>query len=164
MAFKSETKDVSGGTGLKVVGNDPNAVNHQSNEIKDWLERSLLPRTLLKSTHGMQQAGEEFLFPHLLESDDAYKARLKSSTLLNAFKKTTSYLSGQVFQSDIILSEDCPEEFTEWIQSIDASGNSLDVFAKRSFSEGLGKGVTHILIDMPKKDPSIKTKKQEKEN
>jgi len=126
-----------------------------------WIKDSLLPRALLKGTRGMRAAGKAFLFPHTLESDINYTRRLDSSTLLNAFRKTSTFLAGQVFQSDIILS-DGTSAFNEWVKEIDTAGNTLDVFAKRVFVSGIGEGVRHILIDMPQKDDSVQTVADEK--
>ncbi len=133
-------------------------VNHVSLEVSLWFEISRLPRTLLLGTQGMRAAGETFLFKHTLETTDSYKTRLKSSTLLNIFSKTSSFLSGQVFQRDVTFSEETNESFIDWSKSIDSAGNKLDVFAKRSFYTGIGKGASHILIDLPPKNPDVLTK------
>ena len=159
-----ETYDTSVGTpnpGTSQV-DDPDSVTHVSAAVKSWLEKTLLSRTLLEGTRGMSLAGKEFLSQHTLESDAAYKERLNNSTLLNAFGKTTSFLAGQVFQKDAIFADGTAPIFEEWANEIDTAGNSFDVFGKRVFQNGLGKGVAHIFIDMPKKDPKIKTKADEK--
>ena len=144
------------------TADDPDSVTHVSAAIKSWLEKTLLSRILLEGTRGMRLAGKVFLSQHTLESDQAYKERLNNSTLLNAFGKTTSFLAGQVFQKDAIFADGTNPVFEEWANEIDTAGNSFDVFGKRVFQNGLGKGVAHILIDMPKKDPNIKTKADEK--
>lgn len=138
-----------------------NEVTKRSVDIEKWLTRSMLPRTLMQGTHGMQQAGEKFLPKHTAESDDAFEARLNASTLLNAYRKTCSFLAGQVFQVDVKFAEGVDPVFLEWSQSIDAGGNSLSVFAKRVFQNGLGKGVSHILVDVPEKNPDVITQADE---
>jgi len=138
-------------------------VKHISKATTAWLDASLLPRTLLKGTKGMQAAGKSFLFPHTLESDASYENRLKASTLLNAYRKTTMFLAGQVFQADIVFENEVPADTQVWVDEIDTAGNTLDVFAKRVFFNGIGEGVRHILIDMPVKGEDIKTKADEKE-
>lgn len=162
MAFTSETKDASAVGSKVIIGEEPDSVTAQSAAIKLWLDRSLLPRTLLMGTYGMKQAGSVFLPSHTLESTAAYKERLAKSTLLNVFRKTASFLAGQVFQSDIVFADDINPIFLEWAKAIDAAGNSIDVFAKRMFQNGIGEGVRHILIDMPEKDPNVVTKADEK--
>lgn len=129
-----------------------------------WMQESVLPRALMQGTRGMKLGRETFLTKNAMESDTAYDKRLEASTLLNAFRKTTSFLAGQVFQSDVIFSEEVPEEFVDLSTDIDGKGNSLHVFAKRLFINGLGKGASHILVDAPALPTgTILTKEQEKE-
>lgn len=143
---------------------DEDNVTTVSTDIETWLTRSLLPRTLTKGTYGMKQAGNEFLLQHTLETDIAYKRRLKQSTLLNAYRKTCSFLSGQVFQKDVEFSDAGVDPvYIDWSKEIDSSGNDLDVFAKRVFQNGLAKGVSHILVDVPESNPEIVTQADEAE-
>ena len=141
-----------------------NDVVKESDLIKTWKNDSLLPRTLLQGTKGMRGAGQEFLPKQPIETEAFYKNRLKTSTLLNAYKKTTSFLAGQVFQSDIIFDESViPSNIQDLFPSIDIKENDVNVFAKRLFFNGVGKGVSHILVDMPVVDPDqIKTRADEK--
>ncbi len=166
MAFADEVINDGSNAGINAAGissSEPDSVSYQSSAIKAWLDTSLLPRTLLGGTRAMKLASNAFLFPHALESAGGYTRRLRSSTLLNAYRKTVSFLSGQVFQADIVFDEETDDVFEEWAEEIDAAGNNINVFAKRVFFNGLGTGVTHILIDMPPKDPDVVTKADEKE-
>lgn len=150
---KNENTNVSTSSGAKAVASynqTPDSVTVQSIEQEAWVADSVLPRTLLKGTKGMKAASTEFLPAHPLESAIAYDSRLRRSTLLNAYRKTVSFLSGQVFQSDITFSDEVPETFETLAESIDIKKNALDVFAKRAFSNGLGKGVSIIMVDAPK--------------
>ncbi len=164
MAFQSETKDVSNATSQAANNllNEPDSLTAQAPFMQIWLDRSKLPRTLLGGTAAMRLAGTEFLPKHTLESVEAYSRRLSCSTLLNAFRKTASYLTGQVFQSDIIFADNVEQSFLDWSEHVDTSGNDLNVFAKRVFFNGLGRGVSHIMIDAPKASDSIKTLEDEK--
>ena len=163
MAFEYETKDVGGGTKVVAGRNDADSVTSKSADVQEWQDRSRLPRTLMQGTYGMKKAGNEFLPKHNLESDPAYIGRLSRSTLLNAFKKTASFLSGQVFQSDIVFDDGVDPIFEEWAKAIDSKGNSLDVFAKRAFQNGTSKGVSHIFIDVPVKSADIVSQQDEKD-
>jgi len=124
-------------------------VDARSIAYASWLSRSYLPRTLLEGTRGMREAGETLLYKNEFESEKSFENRLKRSTLLNAFRKTGSFLAGQVFQVDLIFSDDVPELYTDFCKKVDVKGNSVNVFAKRVFFNGLMKGVAHILIDSP---------------
>lgn len=127
-------------------------VQHEVAKYSAWMVDSDLPRTLYQGTKAMKLAGKKYLPANQLESDDVYKARLARSVLLNAFRKTSSFLAGQVFQADIVFDESVPEDFSDLKTNIDRSGNNINVFAKRVFQNGIGKGVSHILVDMDKVD------------
>jgi len=165
MAFEYESKDVGSNTTKLQTVNDETAdsVTAVSREMQTWKGRSKLPRTLLEGTYGMRLAGNEFLPKHTLEGSGAYTGRLSRSTLLNAFKKTNSFLAGQVFQSDVVFDDEVDQIFEDWAEEIDSKGNSLDVFAKRVFQNGLSEGVRHIFIDVPPKDVDVVSQKDEQE-
>jgi hypothetical protein len=126
-----------------------------------WMATSQLPRSLMQGTKGMKVAGETFLTKNPLETQKAYDARLEQSTLLNAYRKTCTFLAGQVFQSDVIFSDEVSEELKTEAKDIDGKGNSIHVFAKRLFINGIAKGVAHILIDYPSTKGEVLTKEQE---
>lgn len=164
MAFKYENQDsVVGDDTYLNMNDEADSLTRRSTEVQKWMDRSLLPRTLYGGTYEMRRAGEDFLPKNELESPAAYKRRLAHSTLLNAYRKTSSYLSGQVFQSDVIFDDGIDEYFKDISEAIDTKGNKLDVFSKRVFQNGLAKGVAHILVDMPKRDKEVVTKQDEKE-
>lgn len=165
MAFEYETKDVKAGTNISSVlaKSEPDSVTSLSQDMFDWRDRSLLPRTLMGGTYAMRLAGNDFLPQHVLESQYAYARRLSRSTLLNAFRKTSSFLAGQVFQSDIIFEDNIDPAFEEWALKIDVKGNALDVFAKRVFQSGLAEGVRAILVDVPEEASSATTVQDEKD-
>jgi len=150
-------------TAVEAKTSEPDSVGHKSSIIEAWEAKTLLARTLLKGTRGMKLAGKAFLPQHTLEGDLGYNERLKCSTLLNAFAKTSSFLSGQVFQKDPIFDEAVDQKFLDMAERITAAGDSFSVYAKRNFQNGLGKGVVHTLVDMPKKDENIVTQKDEEE-
>ncbi len=148
---------------MALTAQDADSVRAKSKDVVQWEDNSKLPRTLLEGTKGMREAGKDYLPQHNLEGDIAYADRLAASTLLNAYAKTTSFLAGQVFQVDVIFEDGIDSTFEEWAKEIDSTGNTLDVFAKRNFFNGCGKGVSHIFIDMAKADESVQTVKDEKE-
>ena len=164
MASETKNYDTSVGTPNPgaAVTDSPDSVDHVSATVAEWKVKTALARTLLGGTKAMHTAGKAFLPQHVLESDKGYQERLDNSTLLNAFGKTCSFLAGQVFQKDVIWAEGTPPVFEDWANKIDTAGNSFDVFGKRVFQNGLGKGVAHVLVDVPKKDHSIVTKEDEK--
>lgn len=140
-----------------------NSVNSPSALFSMWMEDSLLPRSLMAGAKGMKAAGEKFLPKNALETESAYEKRLEASMLLNAYKKTVAFLAGQVFQSDVIFSEEVSEDIVSLTENIDGKNNSIHVFAKRVFINGLGNGVSHILVDAPSVGNTTLTVAEEKE-
>lgn len=142
-------------SGAKTVqtGNTADNVDAHSPYYSAWMEESLLARSLMKGTKGMKAAGQRFLPQAQLETSISYSIRLENSVLVNAYRKTASQMSGQVFQTEAVFEEDVPEDFESISKKIDPLGNSLNVFAKRVFQHGLEKGVSHILVDAPVKEP-----------
>lgn len=117
--------------------------------------------TLMGGTAAMRAARTKYLPQEPEESNLAYENRLNRSTLLNAFKRTVSYLSGQIFSKPIILLDDNPNEIKELSEDIDRQHNNIDVFCKKVFEAGLVDGITFILVDYPKA-PTDLTKEDEK--
>ena len=141
---------------------DKKRPDHLSEEILIWREKSHLARTLLKGTAGMKEAANDYLPQHTVESDKSYARRLSLSTLLNIYKKTSSFLTGKVFQKDIVFADDVPESAIEWSKAINSKGDSLGLFAQTNFFNGISKGASFVFIDMPKKPGNVKSKKDEK--
>jgi Domain of unknown function (DUF4055) len=141
--------------------NDKDLANFESAEYTSWMIESGLPRTLLGGTKAMRFAGQEYLPKNKFETDPSYANRLKRSFLFNAYRQTCSFLSGQVFQKAIEWDEKNEAFFEDYKKDIDKKGNQIDVFAKRVFFNGIGKGVSHIMVEVPNKEPAT-TKAEEK--
>jgi hypothetical protein len=124
-------------------------------------DRLDLVDTLMGGTKAMRDARTKYLPQEPEESDKAYENRLQRTVLLNAFRRTVTYLSGQVFSKPLILQDDNPEEVKELTENIDLQNNNLEVFAKRVFEAGLIDGISCILVDYPIV-PTDLTKEEEK--
>ena len=148
---------------VAVADQDTTRASHFSNEMLKWRHKAILPLMLLKGTRGMIAAGRYFLPQHTLESTPMYKARLLTSTLFNVFAKTINFLTGQVFQVDIVLSDKVTDTHKEWFKDMDSKGTSLNSFARKGFFSALGKGVIGVLVDLPRKTKDVRSKKDEKE-
>jgi hypothetical protein len=117
-----------------------------------------LPRALMQGTRGMRAAGAravgnaqytEWLPREPAETPAAYTARLYRSTLFNAFRKTVRDMTGKVFQREVTLEDDVPDELVACSENIDLAGRHLNVFARDLLLDGLVTGVNYILVDMP---------------
>ena len=110
-----------------------------------------LINALLGGTEAMRAAGEERLPKHQEESDNSWRQRLDRATLLNMTELTLDMLVGKPFTDPVKLGEDAPELHEKWAEDIDLQGNNIDVFARRWFRDGMAKGLSHLLVDMPRK-------------
>lgn len=83
-----------------------------------------------------------------LESDDDYKVRCSTATLLNVTQKTRDTLCGLVFQKPLTLGDDVPEAIVSLAENIDNKGNHINVFARDVFEDSFD-GWSVILTDCP---------------
>ena len=111
-----------------------------------------LVNSLLGGTETMREAGVVLMPKHQEESDPSWERRISGATLLNMTEITLDMLAGKPFSDPVQLVDDAPPKHQEWSEDVDLQGNSLDVFARRWFRDGLAKGLSHVLIDMPRRD------------
>lgn len=114
--------------------------------------RWVLINSLLGGTETMRNAGVDFLPKHQEESDASWRRRLDMAVLLNMTELTLDMLAGKPFSEPVTLSEEAPEAFEPWADDVDLQGNNLDVFARRWFRDGVAKGLSHVLVDMPRRE------------
>lgn len=119
---------------------------------------AMLPRwgridPLLGGTEAMKDAGARLLPQHEEEGDKAWAERLSSNVLLNMTELILESWVGRPFSDPVKLSDDIAPEIETLTENIDLQGNSLDVFARRWFKQGLAKSFSHVLIDFPAIDP-----------
>lgn len=107
-------------------------------------------QTVLDGTRAMRAAGQAYLPQHAKESDEAYQERLERATLLNMTKLTLDSWVGRPFSEPIKFKDDVPPEILELAENIDTLGSHIQVFARHWFREGMAKGFSHVLVDMPR--------------
>lgn len=130
---------------------DPKSPATTSDEYDIMFPTWLKVCAILGGTDAMRRAGKTLMPAHEMETPERYADRLKSTTLYNGTELTINSWVGRPF-SDPIVVEDLapiPEEFTA---DVDHEGNALQVFARNWFKDGLAKGFSHVLIDMPRKN------------
>jgi len=103
---------------------------------------------LLGGTKAMRAAGEKYLPKFPREDDQSYEYRKKTSTLFNGFSRTMENMAAKPF-AEAITNTDIDPVAEEWLDNIDQCGNNLTVFAHQLLMEGMGKGLTHVLVDFP---------------
>lgn len=111
--------------------------------------------TLLDGTDAMRAAGQAYLPQHEEEGDIAYSERLRKATLLNLVKMTLESWVGKPFSDPLTVGNDVDPVIKELLSNVDLQGNALDVFARNWFRDGVAKGLSHVLVDFPRKAVSI---------
>lgn len=84
------------------------------------------------------------------ESPDEQKARAMRAEFFPIFKETIKGLVGLVFRKDPKLGDDVPPSIVALAENIDGAGTHYAVFARRVFTDGMIKGHSAILVDVPK--------------
>jgi hypothetical protein len=103
---------------------------------------------LMGGTETMRLAGRDYLPQYARESDRNYTTRLNRTVLFNYFRRTVDSMGGKPFVEPVRM-EGYPPELEALQDDVDRQGNELTVFAQRSFSEAIAKGMTGILVDYP---------------
>lgn len=137
------------------------AVESRNSDIIAWEVDSKLPRSLMEGTKAMQAQGETFLPKDYMEQQGNYDTRLARSTLVNAFGKTVSFLSGQVFQKELVFSDDTPDIVIDRNKDIDLEGTGVSEFSKNVFGKGIAEGVCHIVVDTTNKGDEYNSRAEE---
>ncbi|WP_156867167.1 DUF4055 domain-containing protein [Pseudomonas monteilii] len=104
---------------------------------------------LMGGTMAMRAAGKALLPQYPAEDDEAYKERLRLSTLLPAYSETVGNMTSRVFAEPLQVGDDVPEGIFEMSRDIDLNGNDLNSWAVEFFREGLSHGLCHAFVDHP---------------
>lgn len=113
-----------------------------------WDEWCMIER-LRGGTKAMRAAGEVYLPRWPAEEPEAYRARLNSSFLFNAFEHTCESLTGAPFGEPLKLGEDIPPVIRDQLGDVDLEGRDLHNFARETFLAGLAYGHAFVLVDFP---------------
>lgn len=134
---------------------DADAVEMPVPEYNKFMGVLELAHALMGGTDAMRAMGPEYLPKEEAEEGDAYKARLKRSFLLNAFRRTIQKLAGEVFSQAIAVPEKMPPDMLEWLENIDLSNNDITGFGKELFEDGVIDGIVHVLVDLPEIETTV---------
>lgn len=113
-------------------------------QIRNWDKTE----TVLNGTQALRDAAKLYLPRYAGESPKNYTNRLERSFFKNFFTKTLNAMVGHPF-SKPIQKEDWKTEFDDFFDDVDLMGNNLDIFAKKTFTTGIAKGLVYILVDFP---------------
>lgn len=129
------------------MANDPSVISQPVQAMRnDWA----VVDALLGGTTAMRAAGESFLPKWPKEENEAYKFRLKNSTLLPAFAETVNSNAGRVFANPVALDPATPARIVDLCDNIDNQGNNLTAWASWFFSHAISHGIAFALVEFPK--------------
>jgi hypothetical protein len=126
-------------------------VNKRSKAMAAMVEAAEKGRALMGGTDAMRKAGKTYLPRFGAELDDDYKARLASTTLFNALRKTVRDMTGRVFNKPIEIVEGS-DQLKEFAEDINMQGQDLSVFFKEVFEDAFIPGISYIMVDAPRRD------------
>ena len=113
---------------------------------KDWA----VCEALMGGTLAMRAAGETLMPRWPAEESAAWSARLKVATLMPAYRRTVSVMSGKPFAKALTYGEDVPPRIREMCDDIDRQGRNLHAFAADAFFRTLAFGIAGIHVDYPR--------------
>ncbi len=121
----------------------------QSARIADQLEPVQICRDVYGGTLVMRSKGRAYLPQFPAEEDDAYRDRLNSAVLFNAFRRSVKGLVGMIFRKAPKLGDDVPAKIKDDAENIDNAGRHLTLFLRDAEEAAMTDGHCHILVDYP---------------
>lgn len=120
-----------------------------------------LTDTIVDGVEAIRLAGDTYLPRFTDESNNDYAYRLRLTKFTNIYRDTLEGLASKPFEDEVSLVPDGdvqpPNEFVEFIENVDGSGNNLTVFCNAAFFNGINSALHWILIDHDKADPSVRS-------
>jgi len=126
-------------------------VAKQTDAMAAMVQAGAKGRALMSGTAGMRKEGQAYLPKFKAEASDDYQARLHSSWLFNALRKTIKDMSGRVFDDAVEITE-APQQIIDMAEDIDMQGRDLSVFAAEVFKDAFVPGVSYIMVEAPRRD------------
>jgi len=157
-------KDVTGHIRAPALDNQGNdSVDMPSTQYRVLNERWKMTNALIEGTGAMRTEAEKFLPAEPAESKDAYDIRLARSVLFAAYKKTCTTSTGRPFSRPITF-EGYSAKLLDLNKNIDLQGNSIDVFARHVFFDGLAHGHAFVFVDHTARPVDAPTLEDERVN
>jgi hypothetical protein len=126
-------------------------VNKRSTAMAHMVEAAEKGRALMGGTDAMREAGMKYLPKFGAELKEDYDARLESSTLFNAMRKTVKDMTGRVFTKPITIVDGSPR-LQEFATDINMQGQDLSAFASDVFKDAFVPGISYIMVDAPRRE------------
>jgi Domain of unknown function (DUF4055) len=87
------------------------------------------------------------------EGDMDYELRRKNAPLANIYADISSNLAGKPFAKTLDVADDTADDLKKIADNIDGQGNNLHTFGRKTFKDGIDRGIDWILVDMPQVSP-----------
>lgn len=124
-------------------------VSEPREEYKQQLPVWQMIEDIRGGTRAMRAAGTTYLPQQAAEAWENYQRRLKTSVFSNFYSKIARRIVGKLLEQPPSAEEGTPDNIRDLLESIDACGNRLDVFARDWLSAAIDDGVAHVLVDSP---------------
>jgi hypothetical protein len=149
---------------------DPSTVSRDYDAMQDdWC----LIRDILAGARAIKSAGTKYLPKFQKESQGAYGLRLESTPWRPEFDDALRSLCAKPFTKEVVVNPDAPDAIQGkvvdaktkkrqggLVGDIDGQGNSLHVFARETFFNGVGFGLEAIYVAWSAEQP-LRTKAEE---
>lgn len=116
-------------------------------------------RDVIAGQEKVHKAGERYLPKLDAQSSEQYSAYKERATFYNATGRTLEGLTGLVFRKPPIA--DLPTGMEEWRKDVTLTGLSLEAFAQTLVDEVVSVNRAGILVDYPRADPTVITRRQQ---
>lgn len=103
---------------------------------------------IYKGTRALKNKGSIYMQPFPLEDEDTFKERVNRSTFFNFFNKAVNNLSSILLRKDPKINYKVKDK--KYIDNIDGTGTSLNMFIKEISKRSLLDGLTYIWVDSQK--------------
>lgn len=118
--------------------------------------------TMVNNVYKGSKYANTYLKQFLREDDTDFKDRKQVATIDNYVSKTIEGIKNIIFRKSIDLSNIKNKDLLSWLENdVDLNGNDINDFAKKLTVNIAKDGFTYLLVDAPKANPDIITKRDE---
>lgn len=102
----------------------------------------------------VKRAGQKYLPKYEKEGQKAYELRLAATPWRPEFVDALRNLCSKPFTKEVTLQGEVPQQIKDLSEDIDGSGNSLHVFSREAFTNGVAAGLEAIYVAYPDAEPA----------
>lgn len=144
-----------------MTGPAPDLPSTVAQTFRDQQDAWTLIADVLGGTAAVRKKAALYLTKNPGEGLDNYNRRIKRTELFPGLQRTIKGLTGIALRSPPTLEADADQRLLDHAEDMDGMGTHAEVFARRLFGRGLGRGWCAVLVDMPPGDPGTISKYEE---